>query len=208
MNAHYSTIKFFTSPEKEEAWLEQMALRGWFLIKVSSFPMYTFEQRAPEKRVYKIDYRAFKNPADREDYLALFRDSGWQPVMPREVNSAFYFFSSQPDAVTDIFSDAVSRAQRNLRYATLSACSILPAFIPLLALYLTGSFKLSSVGYLTPGLWDMQGMEFVFHFLFETPFVLLRGGAYVLPLVPLALMLFFIIRYYRAYHKAVRQQAI
>jgi hypothetical protein len=208
MNTRYSTFKFFTSPEKEEVWLEQMALRGLFLSKVSSFYCYSFAQGVPEKRAYKIDYRSFRNPSDREDYLAMFNDSGWQAAMPREANGAFYFSRSQEGAYRDIFSDDVSRAQRNLRYASLSAYTLIPAFLPMLVLYLTGNIKFSNIGYLTPGLWEMTGTEFVFHFLFETPFVLLRSSAYLLPLAPVTLALVFLLRYFLIYRKAARQQAI
>ncbi len=208
MNAKMSTFKCFTHPEKEEAWLEQMALRGWFLTSVSPFYFYTFEQGQPEKRSYKIDYRTFRNPGGREDYLALFKDSGWQPVMPREANGAFYFSSSQDSARRDIFSDDVSRAERNLRYARLTAWSLIPGFTPLLVLYLTGTFSYGSVGYLTPGLWQMSGSEFWFHFLFETPFVLLRSLSYLLPLLLVAMVLVFLLRYYLLYRRAIQQQAL
>jgi hypothetical protein len=207
MDSQFTTFKFFTSPEKEEAWLDQMALRGWFLVKMTSFCTYTFKPGEPEKGAYKIDYHSFSRSRDREDYLALFMDSGWQPVMRREVNAAFYFYSSRADLRRDIFSDEVSRAQCNLRYASLSACSLIPAFLPLFVVYLTGNYHLGPAAYLTPGLWEMTGREFVFHFLFETPFVLLRGGAFFLPLVPVSLALIFLLRYYLTYRKAVRQQA-
>lgn len=206
MNTTYSTFKFFWSPEKEEAWLEQMSEGGWRLSKVTSLYYYTFIKSQPEKRVYKIDYRSFKEPGDREDYLAMFKDSGWQPVMEREVNYAFYFYALQDRARQDIFSDDVSRAQRNLRYANLMGCSLLPAFLPMLVLYLTGSIHFSNIGYQTPGLWQMSGSEFTFHFLFETPFVVLRTGVYFLPLIPLSLGLFFLFKYYLLYKGAKREQ--
>lgn len=208
MNAKLTTFKCFAQPEKEEAWLAQMALRGWFLTGVSPFYFYTFEQGAPEKRAYKIDYRSFRSRDDREDYLALFKDSGWQPALPREANGAFYFTSSQDPARLDIFSDEVSRAERNLRYARLTAFSLLPAFLPLLVLYLTGTFSFGGAGYQTPGLWQMSGSEFWFHFLFETPFVLLRSLAYLLPLAMVAMTLVFLLRYYLSYRRAVSRQAL
>lgn len=206
MENQYSTFKFFSSPEKEEAWLESMAEQGWFLTRVTGFYRYVFTQGQPEKRSYKIDYRTFRKADDRADYLAMFADSGWQAVQPKEMNGAFYFRSPEGSARRDIFSDDVSRAQRNLRYAQISACSILPSFLPFIVIYLSGNFGMSDVGYLTPGLWQMQGLNFVFHFLFETPFVIMRSG--ILPLLPFSLMLFFLLRYYLIYRKTVRQQAI
>jgi hypothetical protein len=208
MNDQYSTVKFFLSPEKEEAWLKQKALEGWRLTKVSGFPSYTFIKSAPEKMAYKIDYRSFKKQADRDDYLALFKDSGWDAVMPKEVNYAFYFISKQDSARKDIFSDEVSRAQRNLRYANITASSLIPAMMPILVLYFSNNFQPAKVGYLTPGLWQMSGAQFVSHFLFETPFVLMRLGIYLLPLVLIVLGLYFLLRYYLLYQKAVREQRV
>lgn len=208
MSTTISTFKFFSSPQKEEAWLEQMAQRGWFLKRVSSFYSYTFQQGAPERRAYKLDYRTFRSSQDREDYLVLFKDSGWQAVMPREMNGAYYFYSSQDGPERDIFSDDVSRAQRNLRYAQMCTYSLIPAMLPWLVLYLTGNIQLRNIGYMTPGLWEMTGTRFIFHFLFETPFVLLRSGAYFLPLLLVILIIAFLLQYYREYRKAVRQQGL
>ena len=208
MNTQFSTFKFFLSPEKEEAWLKTMAQSGWFLKKVSSFYSYTFERGEPEDRIYKIDYRSLRNSSDREDYLSMFHDSGWQPVVPRDMNGAFYFHNSQSEASRDIFSDEVSRAERNLRYATLFAYSFFPALLPLFVLYLSGNVNFKEIGYLTPGLWEMTGPEFTFHFLFETPFVIMRAGAYFLPVLIVLFALTFYLRYLMLYRKAVRQQAI
>jgi hypothetical protein len=195
---------FFWKPEKEETWLEQKSQNGWHLKKISSFGFYTFEKGQPEKRVYKIDYRNFTHARDREDYLAMFADSGWQPVMQKGVNYAFYFYSTQPTVRRDIFSDEVSRVQRNLRYVTLMFYSLFPAFIPLLVVYFSGNNYAGNLGYQTPGLWQMTGAQFITHFLFETPFVLLRASIYALPLIPLLLAAFFILRYYWKYRTVAK----
>lgn len=65
--------------------------------------------------------------------------------------------------------------------------SYLPIFV---ALVMTGSIDLNTflhpeLLYFTPGLWEMEGVEFWGHFLFETPFALLRGL-----FLPLAILLF------------------
>jgi hypothetical protein len=206
MKNQMNTYKFFWSPKKEENWLEQMSLNGWHLKKVSSFNRYTFEKGAPEKRTYKIDHRVFRSPLEQDDYLALFSDSGWQAVMPRGVNYAYYFHTTGGGSALDIYSDEVSRAQRNLRYATIMARSLIPSFLPLFVLYLTGTIQFNNIGYLTPGLWEMTGSEFVFHFLFETPFVLMRTSLYFLPIITLALGLFFLLRYYQVYRRELKQQ--
>jgi hypothetical protein len=78
--------------------------------------------------------------------------------------------------------------------------------LPLIVVLLTGNANHFNPGYQTPGLWKMTGIQFMFHFLFETPFVVLRSSIYILPLLPLLLGLAFVLRYYLTYRKAAREQ--
>jgi hypothetical protein len=196
-------FRFFLNFEKEEAWLEGMSAQGWQLKGVSSLGIYTFEQGEPEPRVYKIDFRQIKSKRDLDDYVALFADSGWTCVAPRTSVYNYYFYAPADSANREIFSDLPSKAQRNLRFATYMGYCLLISLLPYLSLYLSGTIKVGELGYQTPGLWSMQGSEFVFHFLFETPFVLLRGFGGLLPFVLLVACGFFIARSYREYRKAV-----
>lgn len=50
--------------------------------------------------------------------------------------------------------------------------------------------------YFTPGLWDLTGLEFWRAFLFETPFALGRGLAWVFQLAIIGVSLYFVIRTY------------
>jgi hypothetical protein len=195
--------KWFWSFEKEEAWLEEQSRQGWFLENVSSLCGYTLIKGDPQKRIYKIDFRDFSSTQDREEYLSLFADSGWQCAAANRSSYSYYFYTTADGSKRDIFSDNVSRAQRYRRYARYMALSIVPAFTPLLVLYLTRSLDPGVVGYQTPGLWEMSGSEFVSHFLFETPFVALRAAGYTLPLLVMALCLFFYLRYQRLYRKTL-----
>lgn len=193
----------FFSFEKEEHWLEEMSAQGWHLIKAPGFG-YTFAQGQPEQRTYKIDFRYFKHNEDQEEYLSLFMDSGWNYVKPVKNQYNYYFYTNQEDASKDIFSDTTSKAQRNLRAAQYSAYTMLAVMLPYAALYLSGTIKLSEIGYLTPGLWEMQGVEFTQHFLFETPFVFLRVVTALFPVFIVLLTLFFYLRSYRSYKNRVK----
>jgi hypothetical protein len=197
--------RFFGSFEKEEGWLEQMSLEGWHLAKVWGGVQYTFEKGQPEKRVYQIDFRKFSKEQDMVDYLTLFADSGWSPVNPRLSHTNFYFYTQQDGTPKDIFSDKASKAQRYLRYAQLTAYSVLITFLPYIGLYATGVFRVGQLGYLTPGLWQMTGGEFWRHFLFETPFVMMRVGGGMLPALILLVSLAFYIKYTLAYKRSLAQ---
>ena len=54
-------------------------------------------------------------------------------------------------------------------------------YLPILFLFMysntmnLGAFVNPKELYLTPGLWDKQGVSFLWSFLFETPFALMRG---------------------------------
>lgn len=196
-------IKFFMDFEKEEAWLQGMSAAGWHLVD-ANYCVYKFKQGVPERRIYKIDCRYFKNQADLDDFITLFTDSGWVSVSPRRSAYNFYFYSTQGNPQTDIFSDGSSKARRYLRYAQYTAMSLIPIMPAYVVLYLNGSLSFKMAGYQTPGLWEMKGAEFVRRFLFETPFVLLRSFGSYLPIIILLFSLFFVWRYYRIYRQQLK----
>lgn len=207
MNTQRTQYQLFLSFEKEEAWLEEQSRQGWHLVKASSGWKYVFEQGQPEERVYKIDFRFFKRQEEMGEYVTLFEDSGWHCVSPQKGSYNYYFYTTRKEgSQTDIFSDQASRAQRYLRYAQYSLLSFIP-FLPIYtALYANGAIKIQELGYLTPGLWEMQGMQFWRHFLFETPFAVLRVAGGLLPLLIVLLFAFFSLRFYFHYRKLLRQQ--
>ncbi|WP_430536424.1 DUF2812 domain-containing protein [Listeria rocourtiae] len=63
--------------EKEEAFLEEMASKGWFFSKYALL-RYHFEQAEPADYTYCIDYK--EDTGDEEEYLTLFDDAGWEHV--------------------------------------------------------------------------------------------------------------------------------
>lgn len=205
MVAQISQIKIFVRFEKEEAWLESMSASGWHLVS-ANYGIYRFAGGQPEKRVYKIDCRNITKQADLVDYISLFFDSGWTSINPKKNVGNYYFYSLAVQPGKDIFSDKASRAGRYLRYAQLTGMSLIP-MIPLYgALFATGVFKIGNWGYLTPGLWQMTGAEFITHFLFETPFVVLRAMGWMLPLLIAFACLIFIYRYYRVYRQELERK--
>ena len=205
MTPQVSMTKFFFRFEKEEAWLEAMSASGWYLIS-ARYGFYKFQQGQQSKRVYRIDCRNITKQADLTDYISLFTDSGWISVNPTKNVGNYYFYSLADQPGKDIFSDKASRAGRYLRYAQLTGFSLVPMLPIYGALFATGVFKIGNWGYLTPGLWQMTGVEFVRHFLFETPFVLLRAIGWMLPLLVVLACLFFIYRYYRLYRQELEKE--
>src|SRR5699024_9388178 len=162
----------------EEKWLEQMAGNGYHL-KSTMFG-YRFDSASPEDATIKIDYRTFKRKADFEDYCAMFEDSGWQHLAGSKNSGHQYFKKKHEAAGEDIFSDQHSKASRYKRFSNMSL-ELAMSFIPLLIIfYITDAIDFEAfinpkALYYTPGLWDKEGVDFLFSFLFETPFALMRG---------------------------------
>jgi hypothetical protein len=108
---------------KREHWFEEMASKGWHLRKGPI--CYLFEHGEPAQVRYRFDYHP--NRKDMDDYLALFRDSGWERVMAR--GGWQYFRTTNPDA-PEIFTDAASRIAK---YQRVFSSLCLLSFLILLA---------------------------------------------------------------------------
>lgn len=130
------------------------------------------ENLVKQRLIVRVDYRPGMSAADFDDYRNLFWDAGWQHVAGTRGSGAQYFASFSGDADADIFSDSTSKAQRHRRAMVTTALLVLPFLAVTLALWAQGALSVEL--YLTPGLWEMQGWQFVRAFAFETPFALMR----------------------------------
>lgn len=164
-------LKFFLNFDHEEAWLNRLAQAG-SLISAPG-PVYRFSPIEPGTAVVRVDYRPAMSEADFTDYRTLFADAGWLHQAGTRRGGAQYFasFAGEPNA--DIFSDAGSRAERYRRSIAASSLLLLPFLVLVFILWTQGNL-FPAQGYLTPGLWQKQGLDLVGALLFETPFVLLR----------------------------------
>ncbi len=205
-------LKYFLDFEKEEKWLEKMSEDGWLLRKGSL--LYHFEKVEPKKREIRIDYREFGSKKDFENYKAIFEDSGWRHLSGTKSSGSQYFLKVSEDSAGEIFSDELSKAGR---YRRLSNAWVTLAIVsmPFLVMTLTGNYSwnegaanlLSPKGwFLTPGLWDLNGLEFVRAFLFELPFALLRGLSCLFPVAAVLLSVIFSLKSERKYKAAVQKE--
>lgn len=179
-------FKIFVEFEKEEKYLNDMAKKGYRLKKYSAFGFYHFIEDEPRDLNYHVDYRRFNKKVEFENYKSMFEDAGWQHVYGTRYSYNQYFLPKEGNKDDHIFSTIESKAERYERafnaFIVVSIMSFLYFFI---------SFKLdyfSTFGFLTPGLWDMEGIDFWKAFLFELPFMLIRT-------VPLLLLSFLSIIY-------------
>ena len=186
-------FKLFLRFDREEKWLEHMAKQGWMLFGKSLF--YDFRPVTPGEKTIRIDYREFKSAKDFSDYCALFEDSGWQHIAGTKSSGAQYFLKIKADSTEDIFSDVLSRAGR---YKRLSGAwfSTAVLFMPFLTVSKinAGTLFAPREWYLTPGLWELEGFSFWRAFLFETPFALMRGVSWLMPVFALLLCIGFAVK--------------
>ena len=200
-------FKFFINFRKEEKWLEYMAAQGWQIKKQSLG--YVFESAISEQANIKIDYRHFKNQQDFLEYCTLFEDSGWQHIAGTK-NSGNQYFKQVGDCCgEDIFSDDASRAGRYKRLSDMMLTMFI-VFFPLVIISFTqGTLGLEAFTnprelYLTPGLWELSGLEFWRAFLFETPFAIMRGFSASMGLLIFIIYVFLAIKSWLLYRKATQ----
>ena len=95
-----------TMHEEEQEWLRSMHQQGWKLTN-ANWAVYTFESCAPADVVYQLDFH--KELEDKEEYLQMFRDCGWEFIT--ENLGYTYFCKAVEDMAEEesIFCDHESR---------------------------------------------------------------------------------------------------
>ncbi|MGO1544030.1 MAG: DUF2812 domain-containing protein [Gulosibacter sp.] len=178
-------FRVFTNFDHEEAWLNDMAQQG-HILQHAGF-RYEFAQ-LPEGSaapVIRVDYRPEMSEQDHTDYVTLFEDAGWRHLDGSRKGGAQYFAQHSPNADAEIFSDAESKAKRYQRAIAARSTALFVLVIAAVILLQSGNLFTSPASwYLTPGIWEMEGIEFVNAFAFESIFVFFRN---ILPILIIAL---------------------
>jgi len=168
-------LKVFWNFDKEERWLNEMAAQGQLISRAGL--RYAFTPFSPSAGVVRVDYRPSMSEEDFADYVRLFHDAGWEHRAGTRRGGGQYFVSFSEEADADIFSDAESKAQRYRRSIAAHTALLIPLLVVVVLLWSNGSLLAApQEWYVTPGLWDKQGAEFVGSFAFESLFVLFRVG--------------------------------
>ncbi len=100
--------------EREEQFLSDMRAKGWEFVKLHrGIPTkYEFDQCEPAAYSYQLDYVTPEE--DTQDYHQLFRDAGWDEIMPWDgINGKWYYFVKKiEDGMEEkIFTDQESKLQ-------------------------------------------------------------------------------------------------
>jgi len=144
-------FRFFTifQYEQEQEYLRRRHQQGWKFVKVTGVGVYHFEKCVPEDVVYQLDYNedARKN---RTEYLAVFRDCGWEYLQDYAGYSYFRKPASEMQGEERIFSDEESKLGMMHRVykgrltplLILFCCVLIPQFILQLGL---GNYGIAAV---------------------------------------------------------------
>ena len=103
-------IKYFTiyEYEKEGRYLRQQHLAGWKFVKMTGLCVYHFEECQPEDVVYQLDYNQ-EATSDRDGYVQMFADCGWEYLQDYMGYSYFRKPAAQMHGDEEIFCDDSSR---------------------------------------------------------------------------------------------------
>lgn len=98
--------------EREEQWLTEMAQEGWHLQAPGTFGFYTFAQGKPRNVSYRLDF--ITTNKDKEEYLQLFADAGWEHL---GAMGGWQYFRKEAtgDETPEIYTDNESKVYKYQR---------------------------------------------------------------------------------------------
>jgi hypothetical protein len=123
---------FAWEDEKEELWLQKMAAEGWRLEFVAPY-IYKFRRSAPEDVVYRLDYKLTLDK-DYEEYLNLFRDSGWE-LFATYANWHYFRTNPQNHEIPEIYNSCRAKAQKYRRLLFVLLPLSLAGIFPVISIF-------------------------------------------------------------------------
>lgn len=125
--------------EKEEAWLAEKAREGLHLQDVSPFGLYHFQKGQPGDYVYRLDFQSLK-AKDRESYLQLFEDAGWEHI--GDMGGWVYFRHQVSNTdLPEIYSDLESKIGKYQR-----VLAFLVILLPIMVILLPNAYRTDLLG--------------------------------------------------------------
>lgn len=134
MKTTKTIMRFFTIAdyEKEEQFLREKHRNGWRMTGSILPCFFRFEACEPEDVVYRLDFRP--ENTDRDSYLQMFSDYGWEYFHSCAGWDYFRKAASETEENPEIFSDAISRLElirritrkRMLPLGIIFLCCVIP----------------------------------------------------------------------------------
>ena len=122
--------------EKEEEYLRSCHKAGWRFQRVTGFGVYHFVSCEPEDVIYQLDFSNVSK-AEKEDYLQLYKDTGWEYMFDAVGWSYFRKPASYDKTEDSIYTDKETKIElvervfktRMLPMLTLLFCCIIPQIV-------------------------------------------------------------------------------
>jgi len=137
-------FKYFllTDYENEEEYLRNKHKEGYELVSVSLPGIYTFKKCEPKDVIYKLDFFPQK---DKENYIQMFEDYGWEYL--QDMNEYSYFRKEANltnEKENDIFCDNESRLEMIQR---IMKNKLLPILVIFLCCFLPNIINVMNFGF-------------------------------------------------------------
>ncbi|MED4057561.1 DUF2812 domain-containing protein [Niallia taxi] len=98
--------RLFLDHEKEEKWINDMAVNGWNLEKFA-FSRFIFTKGEPGKFVYRNELISGMSTTEKKDYFEILKDSGITII--QEFGGWIYMEKAVSDGPLEIFTDIKSK---------------------------------------------------------------------------------------------------
>ena len=96
--------------EQEQEYLSRRHQEGWKFVKITGLGIYHFERCQPEKVIYQLDYNQ-EGLANKEEYVRMFADCGWEYLMTFAGYSYFRKPAAEMNGEEEIFCDDQSKLE-------------------------------------------------------------------------------------------------
>lgn len=138
MKHRKTEFKYFTIPDwkKEQDYLRMQHRNGWKFVDTILLGFYRFEKCEPEDVVYQLDYNP-DGTANKDEYVQMFRDCGWEYLLDYCGYSYFRKPASKMSGEEAIFCDDASRLDMMNR---VFKGRMLPLLVPLFCIILPNIF--------------------------------------------------------------------
>lgn len=103
--------------EQEEQWLREMASKGYHLSQPLCPCIYTFTRGEPRDVAYRLDYLSYgirSSTEEREEYLQVFQDAGWEHL-GEMVGWQYFRKPVLGNEAPEIYTDVDSKVQKYRR---------------------------------------------------------------------------------------------
>ncbi len=144
MGSRKTVFKFFTVPQyrQEEDYLSSMHEKGWHFTHATIPGFYHFKKGDPGQVTYRLDYNQDAN-RNKEEYIQLFSDCGWEYVCDFVGYSYFRKEGADGEEREEIFCDDASRLDMMKR---VFRGKIIPLIL-IFALMILPQLYMNTVGY-------------------------------------------------------------